>query len=232
MRVRTGSLNNLISGNSIFNNAELGIDLGAFGVNPNVHCETGVAANAANAGQNYPVLTNLYVGTATQIRGTFDSATNRAYPPVFFQSCGQHLGFGEGQIFLGQASLSLGAICPSNFTVMLLASVPAGWVVTATATDPANNTSEFSAWIPVMMVPQVIGRRQPGQPPDFPVVDQQRRELCFAADIQPRLAATVDGRHQLTLACQRILRAAAVRHQWQRLLPAAGAVMNSAGRQG
>ena len=31
VRVRTGSLNNLISGNSIFSNAELGIDLGAYG---------------------------------------------------------------------------------------------------------------------------------------------------------------------------------------------------------
>ena len=34
-------------------------------------------------------------------------------------------------------------------------SVPAGWVVTATATGPANNTSEFSAWIPVVIVPRV-----------------------------------------------------------------------------
>jgi parallel beta-helix repeat protein len=156
VRVRTGSLNNLISGNSIFSNAELGIDLGAFGVNPIVHLETNVAVNAANAGQNYPVLSNIYVGTATQIRGTFDSATNRTYVLQFFSSpTGNNLGYGEGRIFLGQASLSLGAICPSNFTVTLPVSVPAGWVVTATATDPANNTSEFSAWIPVVIVPQV-----------------------------------------------------------------------------
>ena len=156
VRVRTGSLNNLISGNSIFSNAELGIDLGAFGVNPNVHLETGIAANAANAGQNYPVLTNVYVGTATQIRGTFDSATNRTYVLQFFSSpAGNNLGYGEGHIFLGQASLPLGAICPSNFNVTLPVSVPAGWVVTATATDPANNTSEFSAWIPVVIVPHV-----------------------------------------------------------------------------
>jgi hypothetical protein len=31
--------------------------------------------------------------------------------------------------------------------------VPANWVVTATATSPANNTSEFSGWIPVVPVP-------------------------------------------------------------------------------
>jgi len=156
VRVRTGSLNNLISGNSIFSNAELGIDLGAFGTNPIVHLETGVAVNAANAGQNYPVLTNVYAGDATQIRGTFDSATNRTYALQFFSSpVGNPLGCGEGKVFLGQASLSLGAICPSNFTVTLPVSIPAGWVVTATATDPANNTSEFSAWIPAVVVPQV-----------------------------------------------------------------------------
>ena len=61
VRVRTGSRNNLISGNSIFSNAGLGIDLGAYGVTPNVDCETGQGM-AANAGQNYPVLTNVYAG--------------------------------------------------------------------------------------------------------------------------------------------------------------------------
>ncbi|MGD0745006.1 MAG: hypothetical protein ABSA45_07610, partial [Verrucomicrobiota bacterium] len=65
------------------------------------------------------------------------------------------LGYGEGRVFLGQTNLTLGTACSSNFTVVLPVSVPAGWVVTATATDPANNTSEFSAWNPVVIVPEL-----------------------------------------------------------------------------
>jgi titin len=163
VRVRTGAMANLISGNCIFSNAELGIDLSppdgssGYGTNSIVHLETNVAVNAANAGQNYPVLTNVYCGTATQIRGTFDSGTNKTYVLQFFSSpVGNKLGCGEGQVFLGQTNLALGAICPSNFTVLLPGSVPQGWVITATATDPANNTSEFSAWIPVLAVPRVL----------------------------------------------------------------------------
>jgi hypothetical protein len=156
VRVRTGSLNNLISGNSIFSNAELGIDLGAYGVTANVDCETG-QGTAANAGQNYPVLTNVYSGSATQIRGTLNSGAGKTYLLQFFSNpSGNALGYGEGQVFLGQTNLTLGATCSSNFTVSLPVFVPAGWVVTATATDPANNTSEFSAWIPAVIVPKVL----------------------------------------------------------------------------
>jgi len=158
VRVRTGALNNLISGNAIFNNGALGIDLGNNGVNTSVDCENGVAANAANKGQNYPVLTNVYSGTATQIRGTLDSGAGKTYLLQFFSSpAGDPSGYGEGQVFLGQTNLTLGAtMCSSNFTVLLPVSVPAGWVITATATDSANNTSEFSAWTNVVVVPQVL----------------------------------------------------------------------------
>jgi titin len=160
VRVRNGSLNNLISGNSIFSNAELGIDLGTFGVTANVDCETG-QAGAANAGQNYPVLTNVYSGVATQIRGTLDSGAGKTYLLQFFSSpSGDPLGYGQGQVFLGQTNLTLGASCSSNFMVLLPVSIPAGWVVTATATDPANNTSEFSAWAPVIKLPLALA---PGQ---------------------------------------------------------------------
>ena len=154
VRVRTGSFNNLISGNSIFNNAYLGIYLGETN---NVDCQSGVAANAANASQNYPVLTNVSSGTVTRIRGTLDSGAGKTYLLQFFSSpTGNATGYGEGKVFLGQTNLTLGAtICSSNFTVSLPVSVPAGWVVTSTATDPANNTSNFSLWVPVVIVPQV-----------------------------------------------------------------------------
>jgi titin len=156
VRVRPGSLNNLISGNSIFSNAELGIDLATFGVTPNVDCESGVAANAANAGQNYPTLTSVYSGTSTRIRGTLDSKAGKSYTLQFFASpAGNAQGYGEGQVFLGQTNFTLGAACSSNFTASLPVTVTPGWVVTATATDASNNTSEFSAWLPVTPVPPI-----------------------------------------------------------------------------
>jgi titin len=154
VRVRNGSMNNLISGNAIFSNGALGIDLGNNGVNTIYDCESGVPAAAANAGQNFPVLANAYSGSGTRIRGTLDSSPDKTYLLQFFASpAGESSGYGEGQVFLGQTNFTLGAMCSSNFTVFLPVSVPANWVVTATATSPANNTSEFSAWVPVVPVP-------------------------------------------------------------------------------
>jgi titin len=153
IRIRNGNANNLISGNSIFGNAALGIDLGAYGVTPNVPGENGVPANTANAGQNYPVLTNVYSGTSTRIRGFLDGKAGKTYALQFFASpTGNASGYGEGQIFLGQTNLTLGS---TNFTAYVPAAVPPGWVVTATATDISNNTSEFSSWVPSLSVPLV-----------------------------------------------------------------------------
>jgi titin len=157
VRVRDGSLNNLISGNSIFSNAELGIDLGTFGVTAIADCESGMTSANANFGQNYPTLADAYSGAITRVRGTLDSKIGKTYTLQFFASpAGNALGYGEGQLFLGQTNLTLGASCSSNFTAYVSATVPTGWVVTATATDPNNNTSEFSAWVPVISVPPVL----------------------------------------------------------------------------
>ena len=115
-----------------------------------------MAANAANAGQNFPILSNVYSGTITRIRGTMDGKTGKTYTLQFFASpTGDSSGYGEGQVFLGQTNLTLGSSCSSNFTVYLPAPIPTGWVLTATATDASNNTSEFSAWVPVISVPSV-----------------------------------------------------------------------------
>jgi hypothetical protein len=154
VRVRNGSVNNLISANAIFSNGALGIDLGNNGINAIYDCESGVPTGAANAGQNFPVLSGAYSGNGTLIHGTLDGGSGKTYSLQFFASpAGDSSGYGEGQLFLGQTNFTLGSMCSSNFTVFLPASVPANWVITATAASPANNTSEFSAWVPVVLVP-------------------------------------------------------------------------------
>jgi len=163
VRVRTGATNDLISGNAIFSNGGLGIDLSptdggtAAGFNPIVTCESGVAADAANAGQNFPTLSNVYSGTATLVSGNLNSASGKSYTLQFFASpAGDKSGYGQGQVYLGQTNLTLGSSsCSSNFTICLPVSVPAGWAVAATATNPKNNTSEFSACVPIIPFPAV-----------------------------------------------------------------------------
>ena len=148
IRIRVGTQNILISGNSIWGNTGLGITLGVLYTEaPNQDCESGVAANAANASQNYPVITNVLCGPAsTLIRGYLDSAMGASYRLQFFANPQvDPSGYGQGQFYLGATSLTLGAACTSNFMVLLPVTVPAGWSVSATATDPNNNTSEFSA---------------------------------------------------------------------------------------
>jgi len=137
----------------------LGIDLGNYGTNGIIHLETGVASTNANRLQNYPTITNVITGSATLVRGTFDSVTNNSYSLEFFASpVGNASGCGEGQVFLAQTNLILGSLCPTNFSFVLPATVPAGWVVTATATDPNNNTSEFSRWLTTTTVPALQAR--------------------------------------------------------------------------
>ena len=53
-------------------------------------------------------------------------------------------GTGEGQIFLGSATTTTDGTGNANINASFATSVALGKVVTATATDPANNTSAFS----------------------------------------------------------------------------------------
>jgi len=153
VRVRDGSTNNAILGNSIFGNGGLAIDLGNYGVNPNIACGAG---GGANMEQNYPVLTQAVTGNGTGIRGTLNSRPNQACLLQFFAnpSCDSS-GYGEGQIYLGQQIVVTGNNCTNSFVASLPGSVPVGYAITATATDSANNTSEFSACIPVSSAPSL-----------------------------------------------------------------------------
>jgi titin len=155
-RIRGGSTNDAILGNAIFSNGRLGIDLGDYGVNTNTPCNSGRGSSVdmGNMLQNYPVLTQAVSGNGTGIRGTFNSRPNAAFLLQFFSNpaCNTQ-GYGDGQFYLGQTTVVTSNNCNASFVVGLPVQVPIGYVITATATDSANNTSEFSACVPVTPVP-------------------------------------------------------------------------------
>jgi hypothetical protein len=132
-------MRNVVRGNSIFSNASLGIDLGADGPTANDACD---ADNGANGGQNAPIVTS--VSGITTIRGTLNSKASTAFVVDFYSSPSDPSGYGEGHTFLGSKNVTTNASCTASFTATFASAVPVGHVVTATATDSAHNTSEFS----------------------------------------------------------------------------------------
>jgi hypothetical protein len=131
-----------IRGNAIHSNALLGIDLGGNGVTPN---DPGDADGGANQLQNFPLLSVALAGAATRILGALNSTANTTFTLDFYASPGADpSGFGEGARHLGSAVVTTDGSGNARFEVTLSGAVAAGEVVTATATDPAGNTSEFS----------------------------------------------------------------------------------------
>jgi hypothetical protein len=53
-------------------------------------------------------------------------------------------GYGEGEVFIGSATVTTDSRGNGTFDVTFTVSVSTGHLITATATDPNNNTSEFS----------------------------------------------------------------------------------------
>jgi hypothetical protein len=149
--VETGTGNAILS-NSIFSNGgrlspALGIDLKNDGVTPDDAKDPDPGPNNL---QNFPVLTAASSAVATTVSGTLNSTPNTTFTLQFFASPdADPSGFGEGQRFLGQTTVTTDANGNTGFSVNFLAAVPAGQFFTATATDPGSNTSEFSQGVVV-----------------------------------------------------------------------------------
>jgi CSLREA domain-containing protein len=132
-----------ILGNAIFGNGGLGISLSGNGAPvPN---DVGDADTGSNDLQNYPVITAAVIssGTAT-ISGTLNSTPLATFRLEFFASTAcDNSGFGEGQTFIGTTDVTTDADGNASFGPL---SFPAAdnSEITATATDPDGNTSEFS----------------------------------------------------------------------------------------
>jgi titin len=137
------STGNSIRGNSIHDNGGLGIDLGGNGVTLN----DSAGHIGPNNYQNFPVVTNVTLsGGLTQVSGQLDSTPNTTFTVDFYaNTLPDPTGYGEGQTYLGSWSVTTDGGGHADFTATV-AAAPAGQMfLSATATDPGHNTSEFSA---------------------------------------------------------------------------------------
>jgi hypothetical protein len=134
---------NSVLGNSIANNGWIGIDVDEPGIATN---DAGDADTGGNTALNHPLLTTvLATGATTTVRGVYSGAPGLALRLEFYASADCDVfGVGEGEAFVGAAAVTTDGSGTAQFDVSLPVAVPVGSVVTATATDAAGNTSEFS----------------------------------------------------------------------------------------
>ncbi|MFN2576660.1 MAG: LamG-like jellyroll fold domain-containing protein [Pyrinomonadaceae bacterium] len=132
-----GDFNNLISQNSIFSNVGLGINLGTDGVTQN---NTASHATGPNHYQNFPVINSADPNTQTINFSLDGTGGTGPFTVEFFTNDACDGTNGEGKTFLGSTTANSGG--PFDY----VSSTPftSGQVITATATDFNNNTSEFS----------------------------------------------------------------------------------------
>lgn len=148
-----------ILGNAIFQNAGLGIDLGAGGVTPN---DAGDGDTGPNGLQNFPALTSASTeSTTTTVVGSLNSTPSRSLRVEFFVNADcDPSGSGEGQRLVHAVNVNTNAsgIAPINTTIPPLA---AGQFLTATATNlTTNETSEFSACVLIRPRESLTGKVQ------------------------------------------------------------------------
>ncbi len=155
----SAGLRNGLIGNRVFSNSGLGIDLGEDGVTANDPGDTDAGPNGL---QNYPVLLDIQSdnGTTT-IYGQLISSPNTTFRIEFFlNDTPNPSGYGEGQSYLGSTSVTLDGSGAGAFSVAFPVTAMSTQFVTATATDPASNSSEFSRAVQVRTAP--VLRSQPG----------------------------------------------------------------------
>lgn len=141
VRVERGD-GNEISGNSIYNNALLGIDVGNQYVFPNDNLDPDIIGNRA---QNFPLLSSVTVnGGSTHFEGLVSNEPNTSYRVEFFSTpaCDDS-GMGEGRTYIGFTNVVTDGSGQAALATDIGVPVAEAFA-SATVTDPDGNTSEFS----------------------------------------------------------------------------------------
>ena len=149
----TGAFDDSILSNLIYSNSDLGISLGDDGVTPN-----NSGPDGPNLYQNYP---DLGVAAAFPssfvVVGTLNAAPSTTYTiQLYGNPAADPSGYGQGQELLGTFPVTTDSSGSASLQLGL-PSAPVGvQFVSATATDPNGNTSEFSADAPVVVTTSPI----------------------------------------------------------------------------
>ena len=161
--VHIGGSGNRLFGNHFQANTALGIDLSTQagqgdGITAN---DLNDADTGANLLQNFPVLSAAsQIGNSLRIQGQLDvpvATSNASYTLAFYESAScDASGNGEGEIFLGTQTVTLSGAAESFSVSLPIAPNPQALQITATATDPLGNTSEFSACRLAIALPEII----------------------------------------------------------------------------
>jgi hypothetical protein len=143
------SAQNAILGNSILA-SNIGIDLKFDGVTPNDLGATINDPSDADTGpnnlQNYPVINSVTTNSGnTVIDATLRSEASKTYRiELFSNTFCLASGFGAGRFFVAATNVNTDASGNANINFTVPTASITGGIFTMTATDPANNTSEFS----------------------------------------------------------------------------------------
>lgn len=148
---------NLVTGNSIEGNGGPGIDLGDDGPSPG---DSGDGDDGPNLTQNFPVLSDAVSENGmTTISGYLNSIPSRTYRIEFFLNSSTNAsGYSEGQLFIGFYNQYVHSDGFGDFIASLPVASSAGQFITATATDPEGNTSEFSPPVSVRTPPVITSQ--------------------------------------------------------------------------
>lgn len=144
----SNSLLNKIGYNEIQNNRGLGIDLGSDGVTPNDPLDSDSGPNEL---QNYPTLTKAVTNTTgTVVSGTLTSKPNETFTVQLFASATcDSSGNGEGAEFVDEINVTTNNSGIAVIAYSTSRIFQSGASITATTTDSARNTSEFSPCVQV-----------------------------------------------------------------------------------
>jgi hypothetical protein len=155
----TAGTGNRIERNNIFSNTLLGIDIGPAGLTPN---DSGDPDEGPNRLQNFPEISNYNIDASGDLIVTYRVDSDPAFSSYGID--GLYIEFfksdmtGEGKSFLGTDRYTIadfgGGFKQANLGNAAAIEFAFGDYITATATDAANNTSEF---FPVSFTPTSAG---------------------------------------------------------------------------